>query len=110
PPRATCRRSRHCLSHPHGRRTTCHDPAGPRDNEEVDGVTRRLPLVAALAGLAVASAGCGGSARTASGTTTTAGPHAAGKPAHRRAPQHRSPAEVALGLPPVPRGPVPGYV
>jgi hypothetical protein len=61
-----------------------------------------------LAGLAVVAAGCGSSASPNRS-------HAAA-PAKRKAPVtahrivSRSPAAVALGLPPVPRGPVPGYV
>jgi hypothetical protein len=70
----------------------------------------RIAVVGALAGVAVAAAGCGGSARTAREKTP-----APTKPV-ARAPQRHvrklppSPAEIALGLPPVPRGPVPGYV
>jgi len=73
-------------------------------------VRQRIAVVGALAGLAVAAAGCGGSARTAKEQKTPA----SGKPAihlqreARRLPP--SPAQIALGLPPVPRGPVPGYV
>jgi len=69
----------------------------------------RIAVVGALAGAAVVAAGCGGSARTAA---TSPAPKA--KPRvvvpDRSRPVPPSPAEIALGLPPVPRGPVPGYV
>jgi outer membrane protein assembly factor BamB len=65
-----------------------------------------------LAGLALVGAGCGGAA--SSHVAASKPPAAVVK--HRRVATHRhrhvppSPAQVALGLPPVPRGPVPGYV
>jgi hypothetical protein len=71
-------------------------------------VRRLLAAISALAGVA-AVAGCGGSAVTRPRTASVA------TPTNRRAP-HRTgraatfPARIALGLPPVPRGPVPGYV
>ena len=75
-----------------------------------------LAVVGALAGAAIATAGCGGSART---TATTTAPHvrpgvpprtAAPRRVHHAYRSRPSPAQIALGLPPVPRGPVPGYV
>jgi outer membrane protein assembly factor BamB len=83
-------------------------------------VRRPLAGVWTLAALAVAAAGCGSGSGGHGGTTaarsTTAQrstpsttPAAA---ARTRAHPHvaPSPAQTALGLPPVPRGPVPGYV
>ncbi len=70
----------------------------------------RIAVVGALAGLAIAAAGCGGSARTGKEQT----PPVPKPSVHVRNHQIRklpaSPAEIALGLPPVPRGPVPGYL
>ena len=70
----------------------------------------RLAVVGMLAGAAVATAGCGDTARTTSSTTTTkrATPRVVAPQRPRRVVP--SPAQVALGLPPVSRGPVPGYV
>jgi hypothetical protein len=68
-----------------------------------------IAVVGALAGMAIVAAGCGGSARTAKEKTPAPKP-----PVHSRSHQIRrvppGPAQIALGLPPVPRGPVPGYV
>ncbi len=71
---------------------------------------RPLAAVSALAGVAALVAGCGDSTalRTAPKPVPTTTPAPA---AHRhRGQTARFPAAVALGLPPVPRGPVPGYL
>jgi hypothetical protein len=77
-------------------------------------VRTRLAVVGALAGAAVATVGCGSSTRSA---PTASAPHvvpapraAAPKRVHHLRRSSPSPAQIALGLPPVPRGPVPGYV
>jgi hypothetical protein len=70
----------------------------------------RIAAVGALTAAVVATAGCGGSARTAkvSPPAPKATQRAVAPRKARRLPP--SPAQIALGLPPVPRGPVPGYV
>lgn len=72
----------------------------------------RIALVGALAGVAVVAAGCGGSARTAKDKPSAkkVAPRAGHSQARHVRPAAPSPASIALGLPPVPRGPVPGYV
>jgi outer membrane protein assembly factor BamB len=75
-------------------------------------VIRPLAAVSTLAGVAALVAGCGGSSApqtrpSATSATTTSPAPAVSRP---RAPAPKYPAAVALGLPPVPRGPVPGYL
>ncbi len=69
-----------------------------------------LAAAATLAGLASLLAGCGGSAASKSAPPVASVPRT--PTSHQRqAARHASyPAAVALGLPPVPRGPVPGYI
>ena len=69
-----------------------------------------LAAAATLAGLVSLLAGCGGSAVSKSAPPVASVPRTPASH-HRRAVRHASyPAAVALGLPPVPRGPVPGYI
>jgi hypothetical protein len=69
-----------------------------------------LAAAATLAGLVSLLAGCGGSAVSKSAPPVASVPRTPASH-HRHAVRHASyPAAVALGLPPVPRGPVPGYI
>jgi hypothetical protein len=78
-------------------------------------VLRLLAAIVTIAGPVVFAAGCGGSSTasppappTASARPRGATPVPVIRP--RAARPARYPAKTALGLPPVPRGPVPGYV
>jgi outer membrane protein assembly factor BamB len=78
-------------------------------------VIRSLAAVSTIVGLAALAAGCGGSTASKPRAGTTPAATVSRPPVRRVArgrPARRStyPAAVSLGLPPVPPGPVPGYV
>jgi Kelch motif len=71
-------------------------------------VRRPIASASMLAGLAAIAAGCGSSPAPNLPRASAPGGRTTPAVAHRARP--RAPAAVALGLPPVPHGPVPGYV